>query len=168
MKKLYAPWREAYAKKIDQSKNESAQSHECVFCTIIQSNNDQENFVLARYNFSLVMLNKYPYNPGHLLIVPYEHFKSLKEYNPSVLYESIDLLQKTSAVLETELNAQGINVGLNMGKAAGAGLPSHLHFHLLPRWFGDTNFLPTLCDTKQVSIDLPKLYSQLLKLFKGN
>jgi ATP adenylyltransferase len=167
MKKLYAPWREAYAKQVDGSKNERATSDECIFCHIINEKKDEANFVLARYTHCLVMLNTYPDNPGHLLIVPYQHLRSITEYEKHSMHEVMDLISKSIFALEAELGAQGINVGLNMGKAAGAGIPAHLHFHVLPRWIGDTNFLPTLADTKQIPIDLPKLYRQLLGLFKG-
>ena len=111
------------------------------------------------------MLNLYPYNAGHLLILPFEHTATLEALPKATRTEIMELTSLCTKILESELKCDGINVGINLGRAAGAGIPSHLHLHVLPRWNGDTNFLPTLADTKQVSFDLKKIYTLLKKAF---
>jgi len=162
MKKLYAPWRSAYTQRIHAKTGDKG----CIFCTIIASNNDVQEFVLKRNKHTVTMLNKYPYNPGHILIVPHAHVATLKELQPEARVELIEQAGHAAAVLETALQAEGCNIGINLGKAAGAGIPEHLHVHVLPRFWGDTNFLPTLADTKQISIDLAEIYKMLLPEFQ--
>lgn len=162
MKKLYAPWRSAYTERVHaQQKNDRG----CIFCSIIASDNDAQEFVLKRAPHTIVMLNKYPYNPGHILIVPYTHSATLGVLTAEVRGELIEQAQHVATLFETALRADGCNMGINIGKAAGAGIPEHIHMHMLPRFWGDTNFLPTLADTKQVSIDLHELYERLLSVF---
>jgi|ERR1700733_11456029 ATP adenylyltransferase len=163
---LYAPWRSNYSQSTDKSKDENTSEQECIFCQQLQENNDTKNFILKRYKHCFVVLNKYPYNAGHLLVVPYAHAKSLADLDAAARTELMDIITATTALLQKELRAQGINIGLNLGKASGAGIPSHLHFHVLPRWIGDTNFLPALADTKVVSLDLVDLFNKLKTFFK--
>ena len=113
------------------------------------------------------MLNLYPYNAGHLLIVSLDHKNRLKELSPEERNELIELTDKSIQILEKTINPAGFNIGLNIGKAGGAGIPSHLHQHVLPRWIGDTNFLPLLAETKQVSVNLKDLYNQLKPHFEA-
>ncbi|MDZ4150073.1 HIT domain-containing protein [Methylicorpusculum sp.] len=167
MKKLYAPWRSPYAKTIDQGKKEDATPDACVFCIQLAENNDKLNLILHRGIHHAIMINKYPYNAGHLLIVSLEHQATLEELSPASRTELIELTNHCVKILKKELNAEGINVGLNLGKSAGAGIPAHLHMHILPRWNGDTNFLPTLTDTKQISFDLRAIYAQLKPAFEA-
>jgi ATP adenylyltransferase len=166
MKYLYAPWRSPYSSGVHKTKHEKATEKDCVFCLQFKEKNDAEHFILKRTKYNAIMLNKFPYNAGHLLIMPLGHHASLDKLSKPARTELMELVAKTTQLLEKELTADGINIGLNLGKAAGAGIPSHLHFHVLPRWHGDTNFLPTLTDTKQISFDLRNIYEQLKKKFK--
>lgn len=165
MKNLYAPWRTEYATKTDKSKNEDVEQKDCIFCSIANQQNDEENFVLRRFTYNYIMLNLFPYNAGHLMIVPFEHVDSLEVMDKSARSELMELASVSTRIMKETLQAQGINLGLNIGKIAGAGIPSHLHMHVLPRWLGDTNFLPTLAETKQISVDLYKIYGQLRPAF---
>ena len=165
MKHLFCPWRSNYSKDEGRSKQEDTTQKECVFCKQLHQQADAQHFILKRYPHHAVMLNKYPYNAGHLLIIPLEHTAELYSLSREAQHELIELVSLCSNVLTKALKAHGINVGLNLGKAAGAGIPSHLHMHVLPRFTGDTNFLPTLTDTKTVSFDLKEIYQQLLPYF---
>ena len=165
MKRIYAPWRSSYTSKTARSKNENISSKECIFCQKIKEKKDSKNFILKRFKYNVIFLNRFPYNAGHLLIIPLQHTNSLDILTKAARTELMELLTLSSTILKNELMAEGINVGLNLGKAGGAGIPSHLHFHVLPRWIGDTNFLPTLSDTKQISMNLPTMYKQLKKAF---
>lgn len=166
MDKLYAPWRTNYTTDTTRSKHEHASADECVFCTKFAANDDRKHYILARFKHNAVLLNLYPYNAGHLLIVPYQHVKHMHDLSPEARIELIELLTHSVEILKEELKADGINVGVNFGKAAGAGIPSHLHWHVLPRWNGDTSFLPLIAETKAVSYDLNTVYDQLIDSFK--
>lgn len=167
MDKLYAPWRSDYTASTAHTKNEATSEEECVFCTQFAEKKDAHNFILRRFNQCIIMLNKYPYNAGHLLILPHAHLSRLNQLPQEVRYELIDLTNQSVEILKKVLNPEGFNIGLNLGKAAGAGIPAHLHQHILPRWNGDTNFLPTLAETKAVSFDLHKIYDRLVKEFEA-
>ena len=162
MKFLYAPWRNKYATSITEAKKETTQESACVFCTINkEKDHDREHFVLRRFNHHYIMFNRYPYNAGHLLVISYKHTGLLEELTQEARAELMELTTKSLSILKQQINADGFNVGLNLGKAGGAGIPSHLHVHVLPRFIGDTNFLPTIGETKQISFDLNKIYEQL-------
>ena len=111
------------------------------------------------------MLNRFPYNAGHLLILPYKHVADLNDLPAEAQHELIELTAKSIDVLKKELGAQGINIGMNLGKIGGAGIPAHIHQHVLPRWQGDTNFLPILTETKAISFDLREIYNKLKEAF---
>ena len=142
-------------------KKENAKGDECTFCAQLVENNDQKNFILKRYTHCFVVLNKYPYNAGHLMVLPLMHEKSLDNLSPQARHEIIDATNFCIQTVEKILKTEGINIGLNLGRAAGAGIPSHLHMHILPRWHGDTNFLPALADIKVVSFDLNEIFQML-------
>ncbi len=163
MKKLYAPWREEYSQSTEKEKTEEATEQDCTFCTRIKEDNDEENFILKRGKHTVTFLNRYPYNAGHLLVIPLKHSNTLEQLDSSEKQEVMQEIDTMVQLLKKELDAQGFNVGLNLGKVAGAGIPSHIHFHVLPRWSGDTNFLPTLGQTKQISFDMSKIYKKLKK-----
>jgi len=167
MKKLYAPWRSKYTESVIDTKKEDPQKSGCIFCTVVQDTNDAQCFVLARFEHVFVMLNKYPYNAGHLLIVPYIHTGPLDTLNTATLCQIIELAAKSTTILTKIINPEGFNIGCNLGKAAGAGIPFHIHMHLLPRWSGDTNFLPTLGQTKTISLNLAVLYNDLYPHFQN-
>lgn len=166
MKKLYAPWRSSYTTDTTRGKHDDSTSEDCAFCTKFKTQDDEKSYILARFEHHAVLLNLYPYNAGHLLIIPYEHAKNLDDLSTESQRELMELLTHSINILKTTLKAEGVNVGLNLGKASGAGIPSHLHWHVLPRWHGDTNFLPLLADTKVVSYDLSVMYKQLVEPFQ--
>lgn len=166
MKLLYCPWRSEYTTDVAHTKNENATQDECVFCTQFKQKKDTEYFILKRFEYHAVMLNKYPYNAGHLLILPFNHVANLHELSKESRGELTELIMHSTQILKQTLDAHGFNVGLNLGKAGGAGIPSHLHYHVLPRYHGDTNFLPTLANTKQISFDLEEFYQKLKPEFE--
>jgi len=165
LKKIYAPWREGYINKAVKKTNEQRMKAKCVFCEQLEQNNDDENFILKRYEHTFIIFNRYPYNGGHLMALPLAHKGTLDELTKEERSELIESVNLCVENLKKALNPQGFNIGLNMGKAGGGGIPSHLHFHVLPRWEGDTSFVPLLSDTKPVSVDLTKLFKDLKKLF---
>lgn len=155
MDQLWAPWRLAYA--ATQPKEPSG----CFVCRGLAESNDRENLIVARTPLSAVVLNRFPYNNGHLLVVPLAHKSRPDELSDA---ESLDLqhtLARMIRVIEAKMSPDGFNVGLNLGAAAGAGLPGHLHWHLVPRWNGDTNFMPVLTDTKVIVQSLDALWQLL-------
>jgi ATP adenylyltransferase len=163
MKHLYVPWRQKYSK---ENKNENTKK-ECPFCRIFSQDKseDRKNFILKRFKHSAVVLNLYPYNAGHLMVIPLKHSAQLNELPDEALNEIMQLTSKSCEILQKELNAQGINIGLNLGRDAGAGVPNHLHMHVLPRWQGDTNFMALLAETKPISFDLNEIYNDLISYF---
>lgn len=165
MKKIYAPWREGYVTNTVHKPGEERKKHACVFCHQLEQNNDEAYFILKRYKHTFVMLNLYPYNGGHLMVLPIAHKPTLNECCPDTRSEIIEVTNTCINILEKELKPQGYNVGFNMGKAGGGGIPSHLHIHIIPRWESDTNFLAIIGETKPISVDLKKLYKTLSSLF---
>jgi ATP adenylyltransferase len=157
MDKIYAPWRDAYVVKNTQKTGNKT----CAFCKSAQSKEDTKNFVLKRYPNSVVLLNLYPYNAGHLLVIPNKHYKDLQSLTDNDRCELMYVVSESITALNKTLKPDGINVGINLGCAAGASITGHLHIHILPRWNGDTNFLPALAETKQVSVDLKKIYAKI-------
>lgn len=166
MKNLYCPWRSEYTSDVAQSKHESTSPDECVFCQQFAQKKDAEYFILKRFEYHAVMLNRYPYNAGHLLILPFNHVAHLHELSKESRSEMTELIMHSTQILKRAIGAHGFNVGLNLGKIAGAGIPAHLHYHVLPRYHGDTNFLPTLAHTKQISFDLAEFYKKLKPEFE--
>ncbi len=166
MNYLYAPWRSQYVQEDTIGKTEDVGEDRCIFCTQFAEQHDEQNFILRRFTAHIVMLNKFPYNAGHLMIIPLQHKPSLEDFSAHERLELIELTTMSTAILKKVLKAEGINIGVNLGKSAGAGIPSHLHVHVLPRWQGDTSFLPLLANTKQISIDLVTTYAQLKLAFE--
>ena len=167
MKKLYVPWRSSYAKSVSSTVEKIGSAIECVFCQQFAQTTDDAHFILHRFTHITAMLNRYPYNAGHILLLPHAHIARLDQLSVEAQHELIALTSHTVTILETVLGSHGTNVGINLGKAAGAGIPSHLHVHVLPRWMGDTNFLPALADTKTISFDLKKIYEDLKPHFEN-
>jgi len=154
-KNLWAPWRIGYIKGL-------AEKHECFICHNIKNpQQDKENFVLWRTSSSLVMLNKFPYNNGHLLLAPVRHIEGLEELNDGELLELTKLIVTCQKVLTAVVKPHGFNIGMNFGRCAGAGLPGHLHIHIVPRWDGDTNFMDICANTDVISQGMKDLYEQL-------
>ncbi len=165
MKRMYCPWRSNYTTQEARIKKENLPSDECIFCDQFAQNIDKKFFILKRFKHNVVMLNRFPYNTGHLLIIPFAHKATLNDLSKAARSELMELITQSSDIVQKQLKADGVNIGLNVGKASGSSIPSHLHFHILPRWYGDTNFLPTLADTKQISVDLNDTYKKLKKAF---
>lgn len=161
MKQLYAPWRDKYSLSVANKDSEKLTADQCVFCSHFKDDADDNHFILRRFTHCVVMLNRYPYNAGHLLILPNNHVANLCDLSKEARIELIELTNHSVEIVKNNLRTDGCNVGLNLGRAAGAGIPSHLHMHVLPRFIGDTNFLPTLADTKAISFDLTQIYKQL-------
>lgn len=168
MKKLYAPWRHNYVAKglRETGSVQTNTSAECVFCSQFASTDDRKNLVLKRYKEVGVVLNHYPYSAGHLMVLPLAHKSDFVNLTSTQRAELMDVVSESIEVLKPTLKPQGFNVGVNLGCAGGGGIPSHLHIHILPRWNGDTNFLPLLADTKVVCSDLWQVYDQLKPYFK--
>jgi ATP adenylyltransferase len=153
---LWAPWRIAYIKNAKQEK-------ECLFCRVHRSKNDVKNFVYLRLRSAFGILNLYPYNNGHVMIAPSKHVKSLADLSDNELCDIMACAKKTTAAIDKILKPEGYNIGINMGRAAGAGIDNHLHIHIVPRWNGDTNFMPVLTGTKVISQSLSDLYGRLVQ-----
>ena len=154
-KKLWAPWRMEYVSNPSKKGN--------IFLEKAQQNNDRENLVLYRGKYSFVLMNLYPYNNGHLMVAPYEQYDDMTLLNSKTMLEIMEITKKSISILKNKLNSEGINFGLNMGKAAGAGIDEHLHFHIVPRWGGDANFMPILGHTEVIMQSLFDTYD-LLKI----
>jgi len=156
MDRLYAPWREAYVGKEKSGKGE------CPFCLAAASSDDASHHVLDRGGDFLVMLNRFPYNSGHLLIVPTDHIAELEAASSEVRAGMMEAVAKWSALIKRALGCHGFNIGFNIGEVSGGSIPGHLHMHVVPRWRGDTNFLTTIGQTKLISCSLDGIYRQLL------
>ena len=161
MDKLWAPWRMKYILNIDNSSLKDG----CIFCNKPKENNDKENLILKRNNTCFIIMNLFPYNNGHLLIIPYKHTNSLTNLNNEEKLELIQTVTDTTEKLKKTLNPDGFNIGLNIGRTSGAGIDEHIHFHIVPRWNGDTNFMPVINDTKVISESLEDSYRRLYEAF---
>ncbi len=162
MKWLHAPWRKKYTTDTAQGKKEHIDEADCIFCNQLKKDQDDAHyFILKRFNYNAVKLNRFPYNAGHLLIVPFVHVSNLHEMEKDARTELMELITQSTVILKKTLKSHGTNIGINLEKAGGAGIPSHVHAHVLPRFTGDTNFMPTLGQTKVISFDLTEIYEQL-------
>ena len=151
MEKLWSPWRSNYIDAFKDAKDDDA----CVFCGAESENINNENCqIVYKGQYSFIMMNLYPYNSGHLMIIPYRHLSEYLELTDEELNEIMQLNKKAIIALKNIMSPHGFNFGANIGQAAGAGIHTHLHFHLVPRWTGDTNFMPVLGDVKIISQDL--------------
>jgi ATP adenylyltransferase len=153
MKRLWSPWRLAYLQE--------PQAEGCVFCQAAAAKDDRENLVLLRGERVFLILNRYPYNNGHFMAVPYAHVPSLEALDAATLTEMMLLLNRGLAALRAAMNCDGFNVGANLGEAAGAGIAQHVHMHAVPRWIGDTNFMPVVGDTRVIPQTWLQTYDQL-------
>ncbi len=154
---LWAPWRIEYIK---QPKEPG-----CVFCTKPAEQQDDKNFIVHRSKTSFVIMNFYPYNNGHLMIVPFRHTADIAGLTADEKLEMMDLLAMSKQALKQTMAPHGFNIGMNLGQVAGAGIKDHLHFHIVPRWNGDTNFMPICGHTKVVSEGLAETWEKLRKAF---
>lgn len=153
MDRLWAPWRSKFVR--------GKKKRQCIFC--LKKGPVKEAGVVKKSKFSFAMLNIYPYNNGHVMVSPYRHVKDLRELNDKELLDIMRLVQRMQGVLEKKLKPHGFNIGINTGTVAGAGYKDHIHIHIVPRWNGDTNFMPVTGSTKV----LPQSLSELHKLLTG-
>lgn len=154
----FTPWRMHYLKRGDQ-----AGTSGCVLCGLHEAEpaTDAENLVLHRAQHCFVVMNLYPYNTAHLMVVPYLHTADLSGLDPAIAAELFTLTRQTVAILDREYQPHGHNLGMNLGRVAGAGIEAHLHMHIVPRWGGDTNFLPIIAGTKLIPEELAQTYARL-------
>jgi len=156
MEKLWAPWRMAYIEnEIDKPGNG------CIFCDLPAERQDQNNLICWRSEHAFVILNRYPYNNGHLMVVPFLHTSDLLEIPEPVINELQQVIRLSVRVLREVLNPHAMNIGLNLGRVAGAGIHEHIHYHIVPRWNGDTNFMPVLTGTKVISESLEASWKKI-------
>jgi ATP adenylyltransferase len=155
MEQIWAPWRIKY---IEMKKPEG-----CILCEKPAENNDIENYILYRGKSNFVILNSFPYNPGHLLIVPFRHVPSMEGLTVAERHEHFEIVNRCLGILRQVFTPAGFNIGINMGKIAGAGIEEHFHTHIVPRWQGDTNFMPVIGDVRVV----PEALSETYKKLKG-
>ena len=155
MDHLWAPWRMTYIKP------ETPASQECIFCAFPAAHHDEEHYILYRGERCFMMLNLYPYNPGHLMIAPFAHQNSIEKLDSVTLAELMSQAQLALRALRSIMQPDGFNMGINEGKVAGAGFDGHMHLHIVPRWNGDTNFMPVLADVKVIPEHLANTYRQL-------
>jgi len=153
MKRLWSPWRLEY---ILSEKGEG-----CIFCDKIAAADDQANYILCRGKKCYVMLNLYPYNNGHLMVIPYQHVPSLEQLDEDALTEMMLMVSKSLEALRRAMRPDGFNVGINIGKAAGAGIEGHVHIHIVPRWRADTNFMPVFSSTRVIPELMDDTYRKL-------
>jgi ATP adenylyltransferase len=153
MDRLWSPWRMAYIS--------GPKPQNCVFCQLPLENKDEANLILYRGALCYVMLNRYPYNNGHLMVIPYRHVDTPLALEPATLADIIELDNLCLAALGEAMHPEGYNIGMNLGAAAGAGIKDHVHLHVVPRWTGDTNFMPVIGETRVISESLEATYSKL-------
>ncbi len=158
MKRIYAPWRYKYVSNPD--------SEGCIFCKANCSDDDRKSGVLFRGKSSFAIMNLYPYNNGHIMVAPYRHTGNFGELSEDEMLEMSSILQEWQKVIKKAMNPDGFNIGMNLGRIAGAGFEDHLHYHLVPRWSGDTNFMPIIGETKVVPMSIDEAYDLLLKVSK--
>ena len=153
LEKLWAPWREKFILCEKQPG--------CFLCSTAKENKDSKNFILHRGKKCFVILNRYPYNTGHLMVSPFRHVGKLEDLKEDEANELLKITQLCIKAIKKGMKPQGINLGMNLGKISGAGVADHLHLHIVPRWSGDTNFMPVLAETKVVSMSLSNVYRVL-------
>ena len=153
MKQLWAPWRIEYIKMEKPA--------ECILCNKPKQKDDAANYILYRGDKNFIIMNRYPYNSGHLMIAPYRHIANLEELTDEERHEHFEIVSRSVKILRQLFNPAGFNLGINMGKVAGAGIDDHIHTHIVPRWLGDTNFMPVIADTKVINEALAETYKKL-------
>ena len=173
MERLWAPWRMTFvsgaagssgddaANRLDDSPDEKG----CIFCDHLAAGDDAGAFILTRESLTFALLNAYPYNTGHLMVAPLRHAGDLTELTQPERAELMELTARCVAVIREAMGAEGFNVGVNLGAVAGAGVPGHVHVHVVPRWGGDTNYMPVVGDTKVLPEMLEETYAKLRPLF---
>lgn len=159
MDHLWTPWRSAY---IQEKRDKAA----CIFCSAAAGSNDEENLVLFRGQAAFIILNRYPYTSGHLMIAPYEHVSQLAQASEAAAAEMMSLARRVEQILRDVYKPDGLNLGMNLGEAAGAGIEQHIHLHVLPRWKGDANFMTSVGNTRIIPEALQDTYRKLKSYFR--
>ncbi len=159
MKVMWAPWRMAYVKN-------ARKPTACIFCTTAREHRDEANLLLHRSAHAFVIMNLFPYNSGHLMVAPYAHVRSLELLPDDSALDLIRLTNLSLAVLRAEIRPEGFNVGINIGRVGGAGIEAHVHLHIVPRWNGDTNFMPLFSETRVIPEHLRATYRKLREQFR--
>ena len=160
MDHLWSPWRMDYIKNKENSTS-------CVFCDVLEMQDGLDNLIIKRGKSAYVILNRYPYNTGHSLVIPFRHVESYESLEPQERFEIMELINQTTTVLRIVYQPEGFNVGANVGKAAGAGIAPHFHFHIRPRWCGDSNFITTVGHTRIVPEDLCDTFSRVKNVWES-
>jgi ATP adenylyltransferase len=158
MKFIWAPWRVAYIRNTGKTEG-------CIMCDKPKENKDDENRILYRGKYNYVMMNNYPYNPGHVMVIPYRHGSNLEDLTPEEKSEHIEIIAKCIVVLKRVYNPAGFNSGMNLGRVAGAGIDTHIHSHVVPRWQGDTNFMPVVADVRVIPEAVDATYQRMKREF---
>jgi len=156
---IWAPWRMQYIL--------SKKGPECIFCEEPKEEKDRENLIVYRGTKGFIIMNLYPYNNGHLMVVPYRHVYSISELSDDELLDLMKMVQQSVQCLKEAFRPEGFNIGLNIGKVAGAGIEEHLHFHVIPRWVGDTHFMAVLGEVRVIPEHVLSTYDKLFPLFYG-
>ena len=163
MEKLWSPWRSKYIESLSKKKDDD----ECIFCEAAKNDvNDPENLLVRKAEYTFTLLNLYPYNNGHLMIIPFRHINDLDELSDNEGFEIIKELQMARSALKVISKPHGFNIGANLGRVGGAGIHEHIHFHIVPRWNGDTNFMPVLGEVKVISQELKETKLKLINAYK--
>jgi ATP adenylyltransferase len=165
MKTLWAPWRAEYI--YCAGGNHSTGKRHCLFCNLHKRKDDERNLILFRGKLAFIVMNRYPYNNGHVMVAPVRHVDTLEKLTAAESAEMFRLVSRSLRALRAELRPQGFNVGANLGRVAGAGVAGHVHVHVVPRWLGDVNFMPLLAETKVISEHLAETYGKLRRHFGG-
>jgi len=158
MDHLFTPWRSTYMKKTGGHSG-------CIFCQAAASQNDQETLVVHRAALNFVILNRYPYTSGHLMVAPYQHVSRLQQVDTVTVEEMMRLARSSERIIEENYQPQGLNIGMNLGEAAGAGIEQHIHLHVLPRWMGDANFMTSVSNTRIIPEDLSVTFEKIASAF---
>ncbi len=160
MKNLWAPWRMTYIEENTDKKKSG-----CLFCDAHSKDDDEKNLIVHRTSLIFVIMNKFPYNSGHVMVLPNRHIAELDDLADDELFELFDNVRKSKRALEKVMAPDGFNIGINLGGVAGAGVPGHLHVHIVPRWDGDTNFMPVFGEARVISEHLEATQKKLAKAF---
>ncbi|WP_254535461.1 HIT family protein [Halomarina litorea] len=164
MDRLFAPWRIDWVERDGEDGPEPGEP-DCVFCRLPERTEDRESRLVARSDHAFVLLNNYPYNPGHAMVIPYDHTGDYRDLSDEVLLDHARLKQRTFDAVEDALSPQAFNAGLNLGGPAGGSIEDHLHTHVVPRWGGDTNFMPVVADTKVIVEAVADTYDRIHEAF---
>ena len=163
MERIWSPWRMAYI----QAAKEQGEDGGCIFCDLPAEGDDVRTMILARGELAFVIVNSFPYNPGHLMVAPFRHVGSFTSLEAAELADVDALVARSTRALEQEMEPHGYNLGMNLGRVAGAGIPDHVHWHLVPRWNGDTNFMPVVGQTRVLPELLEETYARLRPRYEG-